>query len=184
MMNENTRNTMMSSDKQDWSTPPWLTSLCENIFKLNADAAADQYNSGIFDYFLSELDDSLNDVASWQDKIISKYNLNVDDRMKFWLNPPYGRGIINWVDKAIHEICTTNIDVLMLLPARTDTKWFDKLVKHSSIIYFLRGRLKFLDKDKELDAAPFPSALFYLTRFEVEAYDSELRKLCTLVVDK
>ncbi len=42
----------------------------------------------------------------------------------------------------------------MLLPARTDTKWFHKYVLNKAEIRFIKGRLKFGDGS---NSAPFPS---------------------------
>lgn len=44
--------------------------------------------------------------------------------------------------------------VVMLLPARTDTKWFHDYIYHKAEIRFIKGRLKFGGCK---DAAPFPS---------------------------
>ena len=44
--------------------------------------------------------------------------------------------------------------VVMLLPARTDTKWFHDYIYHKAEIRFIRGRLKFGDSK---NSAPFPS---------------------------
>ena len=56
-----------------------------------------------------------------------------------WCNPPYGREIANWVRKASEESGT----VVMLLPARTDTRWFHEFVWKKTEIRFIKGRLKF-----------------------------------------
>ena len=42
----------------------------------------------------------------------------------------------------------------MLLPARTDTKWFHDYIYQKAEIRFVKGRLKFGDSK---NAAPFPS---------------------------
>ena len=42
----------------------------------------------------------------------------------------------------------------MLLPARTDTKWFHEFVLNKAEIRFIKGRLKFGDGN---NSAPFPS---------------------------
>lgn len=42
----------------------------------------------------------------------------------------------------------------MLLPARTDTKWFHDYIYNVAEIRFIRGRLKFGDSK---NSAPFPS---------------------------
>lgn len=46
--------------------------------------------------------------------------------------------------------------VAMLLPARTDTRYFHDYILHRSEIRFLPGRLKFGDSK---NSAPFPSML-------------------------
>ena len=45
--------------------------------------------------------------------------------------------------------------VVMLLPARTDTKWFHEYVLGRAEIRFIRGRIKFNGAQN----APFPSLL-------------------------
>jgi site-specific DNA-methyltransferase (adenine-specific) len=70
-------------------------------------------------------------------------------------NPPYS-DISIWVDKVIHESKKVK-DVKFLVPARTDTRWFHKLVE-SGVVYkiiFFKGRLKF----NESGSAPFPSVM-------------------------
>lgn len=44
--------------------------------------------------------------------------------------------------------------VVMLLPARTDTKWFHDYIYNQAEIRFVRGRLKFGESQ---NSAPFPS---------------------------
>ena len=69
-----------------------------------------------------------------------------------WCNPPYGRQVGKWVEKAVKSSAT----VVMLLPARTDTKWFHDWCLPYGKIEFLRGRLKFGGCD---NSAPFPSMI-------------------------
>jgi hypothetical protein len=52
--------------------------------------------------------------------------------------------------------------VVMLLPARTDTRWWhDYVIPYASEIRFIRGRLKF---GGAKNSAPFPSALVIFRR--------------------
>lgn len=44
----------------------------------------------------------------------------------------------------------------MLIPARTDTKYFHDHIYHKAEIRFIKGRLKFGDSK---NSAPFPSML-------------------------
>lgn len=66
-------------------------------------------------------------------------------------NPPYWREIGKWVEKAS---CAKGGVVVMLLPARTDTRRFHDLIYKKSEIRFIKGRLRFGD---EKNSAPFPS---------------------------
>lgn len=74
-----------------------------------------------------------------------------------WCNPPYGREISSWVKKAYEESQKEYNDfVLMLLPARTDTKWWWEYVQGKATLFFIKGRVKFGDHNV---GAPFPSVL-------------------------
>jgi DNA N-6-adenine-methyltransferase (Dam) len=77
--------------------------------------------------------------------------------LRTYLNPPYGgrgaRKIGPWIDKAMSEPVA---EIVLLLPARTDTRWFRPLYDHT--IVFIRGRLHF---SNHKDSAPLPSALVY-----------------------
>lgn len=71
-----------------------------------------------------------------------------------WCNPPYGRNIGKWVQKAREENRRNNNYIVMLLPARTDTRWFHDYILGKAEIRFVRGRLKF---GGSKNSAPFPS---------------------------
>ena len=74
-------------------------------------------------------------------------------------NPPYGREIGKWVKKAYDE-SQKGQTIVLLLPARTDTKYFHDYIYGKAEIRFLRGRLRFTDEDgKASDPAPFPSMI-------------------------
>lgn len=65
-------------------------------------------------------------------------------------NPPYGRGLYKWVELGYRNPLT-----VMLLPARTDTRWFhDIVLPYATEVRFIKGRLKFGDAT---NYAPFPS---------------------------
>ena len=73
-----------------------------------------------------------------------------------WMNPPYGRSIGQWMEKA-YQSSLAGATVVCLVPARTDTAWWHDWAMHGEI-RFLRGRLKF-ERDGSTDSAPFPSAV-------------------------
>jgi hypothetical protein len=77
------------------------------------------------------------------------------------MNPPYGRTIGQWVEKA-YRSSLAGATVVCLLPARTDTAWWHDLCMKGEI-RFLRGRVRF-EREREtgvraVSAAPFPSAI-------------------------
>ena len=59
-------------------------------------------------------------------------------------------------------------DVVMLIPARTDTSWFHNYIYNKAEITFLRGRLKFETGGVPGNSAPFPSMLVYFRRRQNE----------------
>lgn len=75
---------------------------------------------------------------------------------RVFCNPPYGRGIWRWLDKAIEA------DIAVyLLPARTDTKWWHDYAMKADEIRFIRGRLVFGGAKFN---APFPSVILVYRR--------------------
>lgn len=73
-------------------------------------------------------------------------------------NPPYS-DIAKWVEKAFQE--SARGLVVMLIPSRTDTRWWHDYVMHAKEIRFIKGRLKFGDAKT---GAPFPSAVVVFDR--------------------
>lgn len=77
-----------------------------------------------------------------------------------FVNPPYGRSIRAWVEKAYQEsVRDPNRKIVMLIPSRTDTSyWHDFIFPHADV-EFIRGRLKFEVNGQGGNPAPFPSAI-------------------------
>lgn len=84
-----------------------------------------------------------------------KNGLNIEWVGNAFVNPPYGRGVKNWIKKALEELKKQLNIAVFLLPAYTDTRLFhDVIFPFSDEIRFLRGRL-FFGEHKE--RAPFGS---------------------------
>lgn len=130
---------LMFSSKTDlWETPQDLFDKLNNEFQFTLDVCATPENAKC-DKFYTEEQDGLK--HPWKGTV--------------WCNPPYGRGIGQWVRRALFA-SVSGSTVVMLLPARTDTKWFhDYIYKRNNVeIRFIRGRLKF---GGSKNSAPFPS---------------------------
>lgn len=147
---------LFSSDKTIWETPRDLFEELDEEFQFDLDAAASDNNKLCMMYY-DEEGDGL--VYPWY----------VPGKIEtVWVNPPYGRGITGkWVKKAYEE-WQKGTTVVMLLPARTDTKWFHSYIynKPGVEIRFIKGRLKFTlngepirDKNGRPTGAPFPSMI-------------------------
>lgn len=77
---------------------------------------------------------------------------------KVYMNPPYGDEIATWVGRMLGAYEIGEIyEAIALLPARTDTAWFQPLFGFP--ICFVKGRLKFSGSE---NSAPFPSAVVYV----------------------
>lgn len=83
--------------------------------------------------------------------------LKINWKNKNFVNPPFSK-ISAFIDKSIEEHKKGN-KVVLLIPARTDTKYFRKLVDYGCYIFFITGRLHFNDQG----SAPFPSCIIKLT---------------------
>jgi len=63
-----------------------------------------------------------------------------------FLNPPWGYRVSEWIEKALKESREGKL-IVLLLPAKTDTKWFHEIVlKEKAEVRFIKGRLKFKDQ--------------------------------------
>lgn len=134
---------LLSSQKMDWCTPQAFFDELNREFHFVLDAAATPENAKCERYFTPEMD-ALS--QSW------------DVGGAVFCNPPYGRQLGKWVAKAYLEHIRTGGTIVLLIPARTDTKYFHDYILGKAEIRFLRGRLKFEDEHGNAgDAAPFPS---------------------------
>ena len=71
-----------------------------------------------------------------------------------FVNPPYSK-ISNWCKKAYEEF-KKGKTVVLLIPSRTDTKYWHDYIMKATEIRFIKGRLKFGDSK---NSAPFPSCI-------------------------
>lgn len=130
----------------EWATPTKIKKeLIEEFGVFDLDAATMKHNPMEALRFYTKEDDAL--IQEWNGENV-------------YLNPPYGRIISKFIDKAILEWEQGRAKrIVMLLPSRTCTKWFHWLYEHpNATIRFYKGRLRFNDANP----APMPSMLVVL----------------------
>jgi site-specific DNA-methyltransferase (adenine-specific) len=74
-----------------------------------------------------------------------------------YVNPPYGRPIKDWVIKCRDE-AHLEAEIVLLVPANTDTLWFRIALGSARVCCFISGRLTFRGAPAP---AKFGSAVFY-----------------------
>ena len=129
-----------SSNSTVWETPQDFYERLNNVFQFDLDPCATSETAKCEKYF-TEYENGL--LQDWSGRSV-------------FVNPPYGRGVVNWVKKAYEEGLKPHTTVVCLLPSRTDTKWWHNYCMKADEIYFVKGRLKF---GNSKNAAPFPSAV-------------------------
>ena len=136
---------LMSHVSDEWATPRDLFDRLHAIHVFDLDAAATPDNALCARHFTKE-QNAL--TQSWA------------PARAVWLNPPYSQ-CAAFVAKAAAEVSRSVILVTMLLPTRTDTRWFHEHIyrRPGSEIEFIKGRLRFSDATH---AAPFPSMIVRL----------------------
>jgi len=147
------KGTLFSSASNEWVTPQPLFDALNAEFGFDLDAAASPANAKC-EAFLTCDDDALS--VPWHTRASS-----------VWLNPPYGRGIGRWVQKAYDE-SRQGCRVVVLVMARCDTRWWHQWATRAAEIRFIHGRIWFLQGAKSVSAAPAPSAVL--------VFDEDLRR--------
>lgn len=131
---------MFSSRTDNWATPTDLFNKLNEEFHFDLDPCANDENHKCDRYFTKE-----------QDGLKQNWGGS-----RVFCNPPYGKEINKWVLKCSEESKKNNTLVVMLMPARTDTRWFHDYIYGKAEIRFLKGRLKF---GESKNPAPFPSMI-------------------------
>ncbi len=129
--------THFSSKTDMWATPDNFFKALDAEFGFQTDVCATAENAKCAKFFTVS-DNGL--VQKWEGVC--------------WMNPPYGRTIGQWMQKA-YESSQAGATVVCLVPARTDTAWWHDFAMKGTV-RFIRGRLKFGGSKKD---APFPSAV-------------------------
>ena len=132
----------LSSDKQDWQTPPEFFSILHRHWKFDIDLAARADNALLPCYF--------SDLEPGRDALTNSWA-----GVRGFCNPPYGSMAGKFVAKAAQEQHRLEYAVL-LVAARLDTQWWWDYALQAEEIRFLKNRITFVGAPNN---ATFPNAL-------------------------
>ena len=130
---------LYSSRSEEWATPADFFAALDDEFGFTLDPCATRLNAKCSTFYTKD-DNGL--VQDW-------------GRHSVFCNPPYGRDIGEWVKKS-YLAAKAGATVVLLVHARTDTRYFHDWIYGKAELRFVRGRLKFGDGTQ---SAPFPSLL-------------------------
>lgn len=123
----------------EWYTPPEVFEALGITFDLDPAAPAGGLPWVPTARWLSRAEDGLS--QPWRGRV--------------WLNPPYGRELHRWLGRLAEHG-----DGLALVFARTDTAWYQRIVRQATAVCFIAGRLSFVRADGErVGRAGAPSVL-------------------------
>lgn len=137
--NQPTNSVLFSRKSDEWSTPQDVFDALDREFQFTLDPCATDKNHKCGMYYTKEQNGLEQD---WEGHSV-------------FCNPPYSK-IAEWTEKCFREGCKDFTTVVMLVPSRTDTRYFHDFIYHRAEIRFVKGRLRF---GKATANAPFPSML-------------------------
>ena len=118
---------MATAKRQDWETPQALFDFLNNILHFTVDLACTEGNKKLLQAFTVEKDSLKQEWAG-----------------RGWLNPPYGNGLSQWIQKAYESVEQGEAEfIACLIPAATETSFWFKYCWNARYILFLKGRLNF-----------------------------------------
>ena len=79
--------------------------------------------------------------------------------MAVWMNPPWGREVGKFVERAYEQCRKHRLIVSCLLPASTDTRWWRDWVWKAGTVQLITGRLRFVREDGHTGPCPKGAAI-------------------------
>ena len=136
-------------DDCEWYTPPEILERVYRIMPIDLDPASSPQSTVLAKRYYTKQDDGLS--QPWEGNI--------------YLNPPYGREAAKWIDKLVTEYKANRTQqAILLIHAKTDTRWFNQLVDWTAAMVCIKGRLRFVSPEGvRKNAGTFPSLVFLLS---------------------
>jgi len=137
-------NPLMTSDSPEWYSPRRVVDAASVALgdRIDLDPCAEFARSIPATHHYTQTDDGL--AREWIGHV--------------YLNPPYGRAVLQWTRKLRTEFAEGRVTAAVaLLPARTDTDWWAEF--DVELVCLIHGRLTFSNAGSN---ATFPSVAVYL----------------------
>lgn len=167
-----TSKALLSSDSVEWETPPEFFNKLNDYYNFVIDLAATKENAKCYCY--------LKDIFHTDmDALLSCYEISIFGKSAF-MNPPYGKNIKEFIQRAKYIANYYDMRLVMLLPARIDTRWFHDTILNEPFMFYkniesmqnhvlpngitkivaIKGRINFLNPAHEgKSSSTFPSVL-------------------------
>ena len=132
-----------NSGNNEWYTPEVFVIAARNVMGgIDTDPASSEVANrtvGATVYYTEETDGRTHE---WHGRV--------------WMNPPYAQPLIgDFCAKLVAEIDAGRVEqACVLVNNATDTAWFHDLFSRCSAVCFVRGRIKFIDKQGNASGAP------------------------------
>ncbi len=155
-------------NKDDWNTPTKIVEILYQFWSVIELDPCSNENSIV---------NAITNVVLPDDGLLYDYT----KYKSIFINPPYGKGISNWIAKA----CIDNIDneIVLLIPVATNTSYWKRYIFNSAkaICFLFDSRLKFRANGNENNkGCPMACCLIYYGK-DYNRFEQTFRQLGNIV---
>ena len=132
-MKKEVKQSWFKSKSHEYETPDSIFEPLNYEFQFTLDVAANSLNTKCVRFFSVDCDGL---SQGWGNNIC-------------WMNPPFGRQMKKWVEKA-YKSYLNGATVVCLLPVRSNTVWWHQYCMRSTEIRLIKGEVKFKGNENGL----------------------------------
>lgn len=148
----------ITSEDHEWYTPQYLLQRVYKVFPVSLDPCSNDKKTVWAETHYTKEDNGLS--LPWGGNI--------------YMNPPYGREISKWVTKFLAEWNSGSVqNAILLMPVKTETRWWYELSEHLTCWCAIYGRIKFVSPvsgKQTTNFGTFASAMILFT------YEDSIRR--------
>lgn len=132
-----------NSGNNEWYTPPEYIEIARRVMgSIDTDPASSEIanKTVMAETYYTESDNGLG--KEWHGNV--------------WMNPPYAQPLITqFSEKLVNQINAGNVkQAMVLVNNATETGWFNTMAEYATAIWFVKGRIKFIDQYGHPGGAP------------------------------